>query len=123
MAEVDGHALIPVLDGDALDRVAIVPGGVVHEDADVAELRLHGADGAAQGVDVADIAAEESRRGPHALEISNQPGAGGLVDVHEAHEGLLAHESGHDGRADARAASRDEHNLAFEARIDGATMS
>src|SRR5262245_30535985 len=121
MAKVDGHALIPVLDGDALDRVAIVAGGVVHEDADIAELRLHGADGSSQGVDVADIAAEESRRRPHALEISNQPGAGGLVDVHEAHEGLLAHESDHGGRPDARAAPRDEHDLVLETGIDGKT--
>src|SRR5262252_9896944 len=121
MAEVDGDALIPVLDGDALDRVAIVAGGVVHEDADVAELRLHGADGGPQGVDVADIAAEESWRRPHALEISNQPGAGGLVDVHEAHEGLLAHESGHSSGPDPRAAARDEHDLVLEAGIDGKT--
>src|SRR5262249_40286308 len=121
MAEVDGDALIPVLDGDALDRMAIVAGGVVHEDADVAELRLHGADRGPQGVDVADIAAEESRRRPHALEISNQPGAGGLVDVHEAHEGLLAHESGHGGGPDARAAPRDEHDLVLETGIDGMT--
>src|SRR5215475_335925 len=122
MAKVHGHALIPVLDGDALDRVPIVAGGVVHEDPDVAQLRLHCADGGPQRVDVADIAPDEARRWPRALEISNQLGAGGLVDVHEAHERLLAHESGHDGRPDTRTAPRDEHDLAFEAWIDGETL-
>src|SRR5206468_2575810 len=121
MAEIDGDPLIPEVDGHALDRMAIVARGVVHENADIAALRLHGVDGRAQEIDLADVAWIEAWSRSGARQLLHQVTAGRLIDIHEADLGALAHESFDDGRADARSAAGDKDDLVLEAGVDGET--
>ena len=56
VAEIDGDAIVPVGRSYGVERMAVVAGGVVDEDGDIAEDGVSFFDGESQGVDVADVA-------------------------------------------------------------------
>ena len=62
VAQVHRHALVPVIDGDILDLVPIVVGGVVDQHADGPVLLGRGLDRLAQILDVAQVDMDEIRR-------------------------------------------------------------
>ncbi len=63
VAEVDGHALVPVGGGDVGEAVAVVVGSVVDEDAGWSEGLVDLGDGGLEGGDVGEVAAEEEGLG------------------------------------------------------------
>ena len=61
MPQVHLHAVVPVLDGDAFGRVAVIIAGVVHQRPDRSVAQPGLGNGPSQSVDVADVALDEMR--------------------------------------------------------------
>jgi hypothetical protein len=116
--EVHGDPVVPVFGCDRIERVAVVAGGIVDQDRDVAVGPRGLGDGFPEGCDVAEIGLEEERGG-----MARGLGGGhGLqarfpVEIDEGDLALLLGEGQDGGGADAGAATGDQDGAAFEARI------
>src|SRR5450830_131826 len=113
---VDGDALVPVFQRDLFRLVALVVGGVVDEDVEVAHLRRQLGDGGLQRRDVGDVAVAVHRgRVAGRLDALDQRQAGLLCDVHEGDDRALLCVCLDNGFTDAGATARDEYALAAQA--------
>jgi len=118
MAQVDGDAIVPVVDCHVLRPVALVVGRVVHKRRDRTKLVTHAADHRLQRGDIAEVAALIARRALSGRSYAfDQCDRRGIVDVDEHDLRVLRAKMLYDRRADPGAAAGDEHNLACEARI------
>jgi hypothetical protein len=119
VAQVNGDAIVPVGMGDGIESVAVVAGGIVDEDRDVAHLGAYRFNCGLQRRDIADVALD--KHGRIAGFFSNaldQCLTGVLRDVDEGHAGTLLAELLRKGRADAASAASDENGFASEVGVD-----
>ena len=98
MAQVDRHALVPVLGRDLLESATIIVRRVVDEDAHGAQSVLHLAQRALQGIDVAQVAGQEERRLARAIAKLRHECASRLFGhVEEGDTAALSYEVAHEG--------------------------
>src|SRR5690606_38491560 len=118
--QVHVDAVVPGVDGEHAEVVARVAGRVVDEHFNRAERALDVRDDVAQRFDVAQVAGEEVRRRRCRIgrERRDECLTFVLEDVDERDDGVLPAERLNENRADPRGATRDEYDLAGEARVD-----
>ena len=117
VAQVGGHAVVPVFGRHVVDGVAVIAGGVVDQHGErAAKLVAQAGDGGAECRDVAQVAGREPDGGVVG-EAGQGRGRSALVAVEEADMGALLDEVAHDGGADAGRAPGDEHASAAQAGI------
>ena len=121
VAEIGGEALVPIFGRDGFERVAVVAGGVVDEDGDVADFGVGLVDGGLELRDVADVALEEVRS---VVCVGGNFFGEELAwfggDVEEGDFGVLAGECFGEGGANAAAAAGDEDGFAGEVGVGAA---
>src|SRR6185437_15969006 len=119
MSQVHGQAIVPILRGDTLEGVPVVVACVVDQD-----LRCPGAlgdlrKGGVHGLEVAQIAVIETRRGRGGLRQRALERARLLHrDVQKTDGRALARVGGNDRGADPGSSSGDNHSFAPQARVD-----
>ena len=111
-AQVDVERVVPVLDVDIVDAVALVVGGVVDQDSDRAEVGTGLLDGRFQGVNIGHIAMDELR-----ARLRCEGIAGLRLDVHERHFHRVGGKGAHDIGADARGAAGHKGSSSSQAGV------
>ena len=121
VAEIGGEALVPIFGRDGFEGVAVVTGGVVDEDGDVADFCVGMVDGGLKGGQVADVALEKvGSVAGFGGDFFGEGLAGFNGDIEEGDFRFLARERFREGRADAAATAGDEDGFAGEVGISGA---
>src|SRR4029077_9047186 len=114
MAQIDRHALVPIVHRHILGAVAVVVAGVVHEYTDRPMLALRRRDGRAQILDLAQIAGDEIWGALTLGRDAGNQGPGWLLgQIHEGDARALRREVFHQTFADAAAATADEDGAVF----------
>ena len=120
MTKIDLHAVVPILDRDVLDAMAVVVAGVVDQCLDRPVLAPDALDRVAKRVDLLQVAGDEARSRVSALANAlDQRQRGVFLDIDERHARALRAEMLDDALADAGTAAGDEHDPVLQGRIVG----
>ena len=113
MPQIDILHVIPLLDGEAVERVAIIPGGVVDQHLDGSMRLGRFGDGVLERGDVGHVAGDEQRTAAigRLQPVAERRRIGAL---HEGDLGPLRDEPLGQIFADPRSAARDEYGFPFD---------
>jgi hypothetical protein len=92
MAQIGGHALVPVVQGNALYGMAIIASGIVDQHMRITQLVAGRVDGLAQGGDITQIAMKERYLLPLGLDVILQFLRRAFIEIEQRHAHALGSE-------------------------------